>query len=553
MLTNLYISNIVLIDKLDIAFTRGFCVLTGETGAGKSILLDALAVALGKRASSSLIRAGEKQATVIANFDISNQPIVKSMLSEHSIDADCEVIVRRVITEEGKSKSYINDMQVSTNFVNDLAGFLIEIHGQHDQRGLLDQKTHKSILDNYGRHDQYLKNVRDSFYKYDKLQKQLQDLKQQDAKAVSDRDYLIYVLNELNNLAPKRGLEADLTQKRSLLLNREKFVQTINAANEILENSSIDKALRSVQAILLKSSDINSGFTNISDAIERSLIEVDEAISLLSLEANKIEDSEDDLEAIEERLFALKDAAKKYNVTTDDLDEYKEQIALKLDFISSGGQKIDDLEKEVLLAKEVYIKAANNLSDMRVKSAKQLEIDLIKELVPLKMENTKLQINLQKQENVYSPEGFDKVEFYARTNPGYPFAPLAKIASGGELSRFMLALKVVLSDVNSVPTMIFDEVDTGIGGAVSDAVGKRLNKLGNNLQVFAVTHQPQVAAKGDSHYKVQKIQTDNTTTTNLIKLSENERQEELARMLSGDVITDEARNAAYKMLEVCAV
>ncbi|MDA0781454.1 MAG: DNA repair protein RecN [Rickettsiales bacterium] len=551
MLTNLYVSNIVLIDKLDIPFDNGFCVLTGETGAGKSILLDSLGLAIGNRSSTSLIRAGEKQGSVTASFNISNNPLLKNLLAEQGIDVDEEVLLRRVIFDDGKSKAFINDCPVSAGFVSTFAQQLIEIHGQHDQRGLLNPKTHRFLLDQFAKNDKELSKTKNAYQEYNSLKNKLTELKESEAKAASDEEYLKFVLRELEALSPRKGLEDELTLKRNMLLNRDKSIEAINKSFVLLEEGNVENILRSVQNTLISSVDINPKFDEISQVIDRAIIEVTEAVHLLNNEASKIDDSAENPEEIEERLFALKDAARKHNVISDNLEEYIEQVKIKLDSIANKDEIIANLEKEVAAAKIKYIEAATELNKSRTIAAKKIEKALMEELAPLKMENTKLKVEIeQKTEERWGADGFDKVNFLVKTNPGAPFAPISKIASGGELSRFVLALKVVLSDVKSVPTMIFDEVDTGIGGAVADAVGKRLAKLGNKLQVFAITHQPQVASKGNYHLKVEKIQTKNRTNTNVRPLTLDERREEIARMLAGDEITTEARSAAEKLISL---
>jgi len=549
MLTNLYVSNIVLIDKLDIPFKNGFCVLTGETGAGKSILLDALGLTMGNRGSASLIRAGEKQGSVTASFNITNIPILRNLLIEQGIDCEDEVLLRRVISEDGKSKAFINDCPVGVNFLSDFSQNLIEIHGQHDQRGLFNPKTHRFLLDQYGNHEKSLSKTKEAFFKYNTLHNKLQEIKESEAKAASDEEYLKFVLQELETLSPQEGLEEELSSKRHALLNRDKLVESINNTTQIIEEGQVENILRSAQNTLLNSIDINPKFDEIVQIIDRALIETTEALSQLNVEAGKIDQSDENLEEIEERLFALKDAARKHNLTTDELVDHIDYLKQKLQEIENKDVIISNLEKELEEAKAQYISFAEKLNKTRTSAAKKLEKSLVEELIPLKMENTKLMVEIEKlPEEKWTADGFDKVSFKVRTNPGAPFAPISKIASGGELSRFMLAIKVVLSDIKSVPTMIFDEVDTGIGGAVADAVGKRLAKLGNRIQVFAITHQPQVASKGNYHLKVEKKQNKKQTNTNVRPLNKDERNEEIARMLAGDEITNEARSAAEKLI-----
>lgn len=550
MLTNLVINNIVLIQKLDIALKDGFCVLTGETGAGKSILLDALGLAIGKRASASLVRSGQKQGNVVAVFDIRNNAEVQNILDEQAIEHDGEIAMRRVVYSDGKSKAFVNDVAVGAGLLTNLSEKLIEIHGQHDQRGVLNVATHRSVIDSYGQLENEIKNTSDIFKKYKQIKLELESLRENEAKIAAEEDYLKFVLNELESLDITPGIESELTEKRNIMLGRDKLIEAVGSSLDILQSGDIEKSINQVQSLLLKHVDINENFALINDMLERASIEINEAASQLNAEASKIDEADENIDAIEERLFAIKAAAKKYGRPSDELSAYADEIRGKLDLIENKEQNIQKLENDLKLAKEQYINSANILSERRKKSALKIEKAIAAELRPLKMENTSLLVNFEKtSEENWGEKGFDKILFMVRTNPGSPYAPIAKIASGGELSRFMLALKVVLSEVKSVPAMIFDEVDTGIGGAVAEAVGKRLKVLGERLQVFAITHQPQVAACGGFHLKVKKHQSKEGTTTNVEILSEQERHEELARMLAGENITGEARAAAAKLLE----
>lgn len=551
MLTNLCIRNIVLIQSLDIALAEGFCVLTGETGAGKSILLDALGLALGERASATLIRHGETQGSVTATFDIRRLPQLNILLEEHGINHEGELMLRRVVFEDGKSKAFINDIPIGVNLLGDISQQLIEIHGQHDQRGLLNSRTHRFVLDQYGQHGTALDKVKAAFAQFQALSRELAELKDNESKAQADEEYVRFVLEELDRLAPEAGLEERLSVKRNALVNREKIIEAVNQSVQVLEESQVSDALRQAQGILLKNPSLHTDFSEVADMLERALIEANEALSGLQAIAGSVEESEENLESLEEWLFALRAAARKHQVASDELPRIREEMAQKLDRLANKESYLAGLEAKLAAVREEYIKAAKTLTKQREASARQLEKDLQKELAPLKMEQTLLKVEMETLDEAnWSAEGTERVFFTVRTNPGAPFAPLAKIASGGELSRFMLALKVVLSGISSVPTLIFDEVDTGIGGAVADAVGRRLARLGESLQVFAITHQPQVAAQGSFHVKVEKQQGKDATTTSLRVLDTADRREELARMLAGDVITDEARQAAGRLLVV---
>ena len=553
MLKNLFIRNIILIDKVDITFSDGFCVLTGETGAGKSILLGALGLALGKRVAGNVIRAGQSQASVTAVFDASKAKSVNEILTDAGLDSEegDELYLRRVIYSDGKSKAFVNDSPVSISLLSKLAENLIEIHGQNDHRGLMDAKTHLNILDQYGDLGEILVKTKLAFDSYKSLYNELEELSKAKEKAKENQDYLQYVLKELEDIAPSAGEEEKLAAKRNRLINRDKLIEAINLSLDALQSGGAEKAISGAQNILSKSSDMHDDFEEVVETLNRAHIEISEAISSLQSISSSVDLDDENLEAIEERLFAMRSMAKKYNVDVDGLAGYCEQIREKLGLIENADIKLGQLEADLVEAKARYLEQAKSLTDARILAAKSLENALHKELAPLKMENTRLQVNIEAvDEDSWSAHGVDKVAFLASTNPGLPFAQLTKIASGGELSRFMLAMKVALSNVTSPPVMIFDEIDTGIGGAVADAVGKRLEKLGGKLQVMAITHQPQVAARANSHHKISKQQQEDNTFTNIVPLSIKQREEELARMLAGSKITGEARAAAAKLLGV---
>ncbi len=550
MLTGLFINNIVLIDKLDLQLDKSFCVLTGETGAGKSILLDALGLALGGRASSGLLRHGKPQGFATAIFDISDNNEIKKILEEQGIEADSELNLRRVIYADGKTKAFLNDTPVSVGLLSSIAEFLVEIHGQHDQKGLMEQKTHISTLDLYGKLEDQLSKVSEAYGVYKNTAKTLQEFEDNKEKFLAEQDFFRHVIKEITLLSPAKGLEEELAQKRELLMNREKLATLLNQATASIYDSNIEGKIRSAQNSLAQALSISDKFSGAIEALERASIELGEATSEIDKITSQMDSSTENLDEIEERLFGLREAAKKYNVTTDSLSEYCEQVKEKLSFTENQDVRLDELRKQLAVASKNYSTAAKKLSDMRKKSALVLEKAIANELTPLKMGSTIFKVNIEElDENNWSEKGIDKVAFLASTNPGQPPSPIAKIASGGELSRFMLAMKVALSGVKSVPTIIFDEIDTGVGGAVAEAIGKRLELLGKALQVFAITHQPQVAARGNYHIKIYKTQNAQGTTTTAFKMSDSERQEELARMLAGEEISNEARAAAVKLLE----
>ncbi len=549
MLQNLSIRNIVLIEKLDISFANGFGVLTGETGAGKSILLGSLGFVLGRKPSAGLLRAGSEQGSVTATFSIQDENIL-AILKENAIPMEDELTLRRVIYKDNKSKAFINDEPISVNILANISQYLVEIHGQHEQRGLLDSSEHISILDKYGQYLTELQNVKESYVKYNALKKELSEIENLAKQDSSEVDYLTYILQELEKLNPQNGEEVILAEKRNRLMGAEKISSAINSASHALSSTSIAANLLKAQSAIESIINIEPNLQNVVEAIQRASIEVEEASFALDKISSSLDFGNENLDKIEERLFALRGAARKYRVTVDELPLYLSNIRQKLDNINNKENKIKEISMSCEKAKGEFTKCAKELTIKREKAAQQFQNKLMAELAPLKMENTKLKVQIEElHEESWNMQGIDKVIFLVSTNPGMPFSPLAKIASGGELSRFMLAMKVVLSNIKSVPTLIFDEVDTGIGGAVADSVGRRMKLLGNNGQVLAVTHHPQVAAHSSFHLFIMKEIANNNTLTKVRQLNTNEKQKEIARMLAGEKITEEALAAAGKLME----
>ena len=557
MLQTLSIRNIVLIEQLDLTLDAGLIVLTGETGAGKSIVLDALGLVLGARGQARLLRHDTKQGTVAANFLIKDNSDLQAILEKHAITShtggnEDAILLRRVLYADGKSKAFVNDIPVSITLLRIIGEKLIEIHGQHDQRQLFEAATHRMLVDAYGKLNDEVDTVKKYYDSFIALQEQLDALECIHKEALREEEYLRFVQKELNTLQLQKGEERTLSEKRALLMHREKLCETIQTAQlELTDETDVVSALSSAQRIITRSPHTEAmSLQPIAEALERALAEVNEATGLL-LEASQAIDSEDhSLETIQERLFALHDAARKYHIEVDELPEYLDTIEKKLASLEMQDNQKAALEKAYESAKKSYLASTEKLTKKRKTTAKTLEKALLAELAPLKMADTYFNVAIDiLPEKEWSRSGVDRVRFLASTNPGMPPGELSKIASGGELSRFMLALKVVLAGVYSVPTLIFDEIDTGIGGAVADAVGRRLELLGNTAQVLVVTHQPQVAARGASHLRIQKMKKDGSTYTTVQMLTANQRIEELARMLAGEEITEEARAAAEKLLE----
>jgi len=559
MLRQLTIHNIVLIEKAELDFAGGLSVLSGETGAGKSILLDALGLVLGARADSALVRRGEASGQVAAEFDITGRADVKQLLSELDIATDDALMIRRSLSADGKTRTLVNDQPVTVAALKRLGELLVEIHGQHDQRGLQDRTIHRDLLDGFGGLGEDRARVARCFQAWREAAQAVAALEAEILQAQREQDYLEHMRGELKTLNPKEGEEAELTELRTRMMQSEKLFEVLNESlGELSSPSPMSARVRSVLRTLTRTQ-LTSGeaFQAVCDALDKAACLLDEAQD--SLEAIGREASFDPakLEAIEERLFALKAAGRKYNLPVEELVVLKAQVNDKLSLLASQSERLKALKQQQSAAHSALSQAAQQLSDKRKLVAKKLEKAVMSELKPLKMEGTQFHIRIEKEsEEHWSQAGFDRVEFTCATNvtkgEKAELAPLSKIASGGELSRFMLAMKVALAEGNQAATMIFDEIDTGTGGAVADAIGARLAELGKKAQVLVVTHLPQVAARGGQHIKVSKQEKAGKVTTRVQSLSSSEREEELARMLAGATITPEARKAAQKLLEQAA-
>lgn len=552
MLMQLAIRDIVLIEQAAIPFAKGLCVLSGETGAGKSILLDSLGLAIGNRAEARLVRSGKEQGVVTAEFDISNHAGVQATLAELGLDIEGDVlIIRRIVTADGKSRCFINDQAASVTALKTIGEQLVEIHGQHDQRGLLDPSSHRDLLDAFGGLHKERHASETAYALWRGKAEELAELKAMVEKAQAEEEYLRHMLGELEALNPEVDEEAHLAERRQQMMHGEKRIEAIQAALDELQGStSVATSLHAAVRMLTRSTALEEGATDkVMQTLERAALEVDEAVAELERIAHDSQFDPAELERLEERLFALRGLARKHHSSVDELKALMEETRAKLSLLEGQTTSLSALEQAVKVAKAEYHQVAEVLSAKRKQSAAKLEKAVMTELEGLKMGGTKVVVALDALDEAHwQAEGIDKVTFLAATNPGSPPGQLHKIASGGELSRFMLALKVAMRDVRSTPTVIFDEIDTGTGGAVADAIGRRLARLGEVAQVLVVTHLPQVAAQGKHHLHVSKAAKDNVTRTQVVPLSTEERQEELARMLAGEAITDEARAAAGKLM-----
>lgn len=540
--------------------SNGLCVLTGETGSGKSILLDALGLAIGYRSNSRLLRSGEEKGSVIAVFNVKNNQKCKDQLRELDIGFDDSIIIRRILFNDGRSKAFINDVQITQSFLENVGETLLEIHGQNEQIGLLNSSMHREILDEFGGLVGKQNMVAGIFEKMKSAKDRLNELIKQKDNIEKEQDYLRHIINEIEALNLKQGEEQELSDKRNLMMNKEKVLNVLNDVKSSLEGqggNSVEKGISSAQHTLSRGIGLGENlFENGKNAFEEIIEHLDNAGESINEAIYKIEKVFDSLgfdgeslESVEERLFAIRGLARKLNIQPNMLLDLKVELDKKLEMLDNQDVLMNDLEKELNGLRAQFLKEATELSDLRKQAAKKLAQELMRELIPLKMERTIFDTEFKElSEENWNRHGIDSIRFIASTNPGMPMNELSKIASGGELSRFMLALKVVLSQVNSVPTMIFDEIDTGIGGAVAEAVGERLKKLGQNLQVLVVTHHAQVASKGNYHLKVKKEQQVDKTITMVDVLNGDDRIKEVARMFSGEIITDEALKVAEKMV-----
>ncbi|MFN3749563.1 MAG: DNA repair protein RecN [Sphingorhabdus sp.] len=553
MLTGLSIRDVVLIEALDLEFDAGLGVLTGETGAGKSILLDALGLALGARADSGLVRSGADKAQVTASFEAppATSPLA-GLLRENEIDVEPgePLMVRRSLRADGGSKAFINDQPCSAALLRDVGLHLVEIHGQHDDRGLLNPRGHRALLDAFGRCD--TASVSGPFAAWQDAKAKLESAREALENAARDREWLEHAVTELRRFAPQEGEEESLAGERADMQKGERIAEDLRAVLEAFEGSDSGLAkLRSAARKLDRVATEHSLLAEALTALDRAVIEASEAEDKLIAATQALSFDPERLDAIEVRLFDLRGLARKHNVRPEELAQLAEELAAKLDAIEAGGEGLAKLEADVARHGEAYRKAASALSTQRKEAAKRLDAAVAGELAPLKLDAAKFQTAVEElPEDRWTATGMDRVEFLISTNPGAPFAPLAKIASGGELSRFILALKVALAEEGGATTIIFDEIDRGVGGAVASAIGERLARLaGAGKQLLAVTHSPQVAAKGQAHYFIAKSSEGTVTRTGVTRLDPEGRRQEIARMLSGAEITDEARAQAARLME----
>ena len=562
MLARLSVRDVVLIDRLDLEFAPGLGVLTGETGAGKSILLDSLGLALGGRAESRLLRRGAERASVTAAFEVApGHPALdllrqQDLLHENPHGGE-ELILRRTLGRDGRTKAYVNDQPVSVGLLRGLGDLLVEVQGQFEQRGLLDSATHRALLDAYGGLTAQALETERLHRAWQELQAERAEAEAALNQAKADEEYLRHAVAELADLDPQPGEEERLAEQRTILMHAEKVGEAIAEAQAELDGSGAegargaDSAIGGALRVLERMADKAGGRLDpVIESLNRANAEIEEASARLSSLTGDMDLEPGRLQEIEERYFALKDLARKHNVEVDALAALRDEMQDRLQSIDSGSERLTELSRKVQAARDTYLKAAEELSAGRQEAAGRLDKAVNAELPPLKLEKARFETAVERlEESSWGPNGLDRIAFLVSTNPGASPGPIAKIASGGELSRFLLALKVVLAEISPAATLVFDEVDSGIGGATADAVGERLGRLAQNRQILVVTHSPQVAARGSHHWRVSKETSDQAALTRVAALDRETRREEVARMLSGAKVTEEARAQAERLMD----
>ncbi len=552
MLARLAIRDIVLIDRLDLAVEPGLLVLTGETGAGKSILLDAFALALGARGDGGLVREGRSQGQVTAVFDVPEDHPARACARNADIAVDGDMILRRIQLADGKTRASINDQPVTVQTLRAVGQLLVEIHGQHDDRALTNAGEHLALLDAFGGLREQASELAALHLRCKAAEADLAAHKARIAQARADADYLRHAADELARLAPEPGEETQLAERRRRMMQAEKVVSELQEVLELVAGgASPVPALSSAQRRLDRRAEQAPELAApAARALDQALIALEETRDALEKALRDAEFDPGEQERIEERLFALRAASRKHNVPVDGLAALAERFAADISALDAGESQLTSLEAAAAAAKEAYRRAARKLSSDRRLAARELDMAVNAELAPLRLERARFITEVETDDQRLSGDGFDRVEFHVQTNPGTRPGPMAKVASGGELSRFMLALKVVLADRGSAPTLVFDEIDTGVGGAVADAIGQRLARLAEKVQVLSVTHAPQVAARAARHFLIAKEDAAELgrVVTRVAVLENKARREEIARMLSGAEVSDEARAAAGRLL-----
>ncbi|MBB4122300.1 DNA repair protein RecN [Martelella radicis] len=554
MLVQLSIRDIVLIERLELDLGGGLSVLTGETGAGKSILLDSLSLALGARGDGSLVRHGQDSGQVIAVFDAGMDHPARVLLRENDLDDEGDLIFRRMQSADGRTRAFINDQSVSVQLMRQAGRLLVEIHGQHDERALIDTDGHRRLLDAFGGLTGDVEAVGSLHRAWRDAERRLKKHRAQIEEAEREADFLRSSVEELQALSPVDGEEDELAERRATMMKSERIAGDISEALEFLNGnaSPVPMIASLVRRLERKSHEAPGLLEDTVNLLDSALEQLSNAQMEVEAALERAAFDPQELERVEERLFALRGAARKYNVPVTELPALAERMVGDLEELDAGEAKLEALTEEASTAEKAFYDKARALSGDRGRAAEQLSAAVMAELPALKLERARFAAVVTSDDGNAGPEGIDTVSFEVQTNPGTRPGPIMKVASGGELSRFLLALKVALADKGSAPTLVFDEIDTGVGGAVADAIGQRLRRLAENVQVLSVTHAPQVAARAKGHYLISKASNgkgkDDTVATRVAVIGPEERQEEIARMLAGAKVTAEARAAAAKLL-----
>ncbi|WP_077960499.1 DNA repair protein RecN [Ensifer adhaerens] len=553
MLAQLSIRDIVLIERLDLNFDAGLSVLTGETGAGKSILLDSLSLALGGRGDGSLVRHGSDKGQVTAVFDVPMGHSARLMLRENGIDDDGDLIFRRVQSADGRTKAYVNDQPISVQLMRQLGQTLVEIHGQHDDRALVDIDAHRTLLDAFGGTADEAAHVSELYRAWKDAERGLKKHRERVEAAAREADYLRSSVEELEKLSPRDGEEDELAENRARMMKAERIAGDINEASEFLNGNASPVPLIAslVRRLERKSQEAPGLLEETVELLDGALNQLSDAQMSVERALRNTEFDPKELERVEERLFALRAASRKYSVPVTELPALAVRMISDLADLDAGEEKLKQLDAQVGAARVAFDASARSLSEKRRHTATALSDAVMAELPALKLERARFMVEVQSDPSQPTVDGIDLVEFHVQTNPGTRPGPIMKVASGGELSRFLLALKVALADRGSAPTLVFDEIDTGVGGAVADAIGQRLKRLSGTVQVLSVTHAPQVAARAATHLLISKgpsAEKAEMISTRVARMDDKARTEEIARMLAGASITEEARAAAARLL-----
>ena len=553
MLIQLSIRDIVLIERLDLAFEAGLSVLTGETGAGKSILLDSLSLALGGRGDGGLVRHGEDKGQVTAVFDVGGNHSARKLLRENGIDDDGDLIFRRIQSSDGRTRASINDQPVSVQLMRQTGQLLVEIHGQHDDRALIDTDAHRMLLDAFAGLGDEVQAVSGLYKSWRDAERAFKTHRAKVEAAAREADYIRASVEELEALSPRDGEEDELAEKRSQMQKAERIAGDISEASEFLNGnaSPVPLIASMVRRLERKSHEAPGLLEETVELLDQALNHLSNAQMEVEAALRRTEFDPRELERVEERLFALRAAGRKYSVPVTDLPALAEKMVADLADLDAGEERLGELEKLAAAGQAAFDAAAIALSEKRRHGAEALAAAVMAELPALKLERARFMVDVTSDAEQAIAEGIDTVEFHVQTNPGTRPGPIMKVASGGELSRFLLALKVALADRGSAPTLVFDEIDTGVGGAVADAIGQRLKRLSSTVQVLSVTHAPQVAARAATHLLISKGpagEGSDKIATRVATMEPEHRTEEIARMLAGASVTDEARAAAKSLL-----